>query len=105
MAWTFETLSEEAYPYVYWKRLSELKYGFLGEDARAAVETALRFTLSTEGVDTAIVGTAKPNRWQQNADLVAKGHYHRNYMMRLEHDGKKSPEQIGLAGLNKMHIF
>ncbi|WP_342570258.1 aldo/keto reductase [Paenibacillus sp. FSL R5-0749] len=73
VAWTFETLSEEAYPYVYWKRLSELKYGFLGEDARAAVETALRFTLSTEGVDTAIVGTAKPNRWQQNADLVAKG--------------------------------
>lgn len=25
-------------------------------------------------------------------------------MMRLEHDGKKSPEQIGLAGLN-LEIF
>ncbi|SEA76045.1 aldo/keto reductase [Paenibacillus sp. 276b] len=72
-AWTYDSLPEEAYAFVYWKRLSELGYGFLGKDAQAAVETALRFTLSTEGVDTAIVGTAKPNRWQQNADLVAKG--------------------------------
>ncbi|MEO2202721.1 aldo/keto reductase [Paenibacillus pabuli] len=73
-AWTFDTLSEDAYPFVYWRRLQELGYGFLtGNDVQAAVETALRFTLSTEGVDTAIVGTTKPNRWQQNADLVAKG--------------------------------
>ncbi|NUU79419.1 aldo/keto reductase [Paenibacillus xylanilyticus] len=73
-AWTYDTLSEDAYPFVYWRRLQELGYGFLsGDNAQAAVETALRFTLSTEGVDTAIVGTTKPNRWQQNADLVAKG--------------------------------
>ncbi|WP_337031122.1 aldo/keto reductase [Paenibacillus illinoisensis] len=73
-AWTFDTLPEDAYPFLYWKRLQELGYGFLtGNDVQAAVETALRFTLSTEGVDTAIVGTTKPNRWQQNADLVAKG--------------------------------
>lgn len=73
-AWTFDTLSEDAYPFVYWRRLQELGYGFLtGNDVQSAVETALRFTLSTEGVDTAIVGTTKPNRWQQNADLVAKG--------------------------------
>lgn len=73
-AWTFDTLPEDAYPFVYWRRLQELGYGFLAaNDVQAAVETALRFTLSTEGVDTAIVGTTKPNRWQQNADLVAKG--------------------------------
>ncbi|MBM6387527.1 aldo/keto reductase [Paenibacillus illinoisensis] len=73
-AWTFDTLPEDAYPFVYWRRLQELGYGFLaGNDVQAAVETALRFTLSTEGVDTAIVGTTKPNRWQQNADLIAKG--------------------------------
>ncbi|WP_416295523.1 aldo/keto reductase [Paenibacillus illinoisensis] len=73
-AWTFDTLPEDAYPFVYWRRLQELGYGFLaGNDVQAAVETALRFTLSTKGVDTAIVGTTKPNRWQQNADLVAKG--------------------------------
>ncbi|PAF33688.1 aldo/keto reductase [Paenibacillus sp. 7516] len=73
-AWMFDTLSEDAYPFVYWRRLQELGYGFLtGNDVQSAVETALRFTLSTEGVDTAIVGTTKPNRWQQNADLVAKG--------------------------------
>ncbi|MEW4427636.1 aldo/keto reductase [Paenibacillus illinoisensis] len=73
-AWTFDTLPEDAYPFVYWRRLQELGYGFLaGNDVQSAVETALRFTLSTEGVDTAIVGTTKPNRWQQNADLIAKG--------------------------------
>lgn len=73
-AWTFDTLPEDAYPFVYWRRLQELGYGFLtGNDVQSAFETALRFTLSTEGVDTAIVGTTKPNRWQQNADLIAKG--------------------------------
>ncbi|PAD33371.1 aldo/keto reductase [Paenibacillus sp. 7523-1] len=73
-AWTFDTLPEDAYPFVYWRRLQELGYGFLaGNDVQSAVETALRFTLSTEGVDTAIVGTTKPNRWQQNADLIANG--------------------------------
>ncbi|MDR6721848.1 aryl-alcohol dehydrogenase-like predicted oxidoreductase [Paenibacillus amylolyticus] len=73
-AWTHETLPEKDYSYVYWKRLKELDYAFLKDtDVQKAVETALRFTLSTEGVDTAIVGTSKPNRWQQNADLVSQG--------------------------------
>lgn len=73
VAWMYDKVTEEDYAYHYWKRLKELKYDFLAEDAERVVEIALRFTLSTEGVDTAIVGTVKPDRWLQNAELVAKG--------------------------------
>ncbi|MDQ0194284.1 aryl-alcohol dehydrogenase-like predicted oxidoreductase [Paenibacillus wynnii] len=55
-AWTYESMDETAYPYIYWNRLRDLGYGFLA-DHQKGVETALRFTLSTPGVHTAIVGT------------------------------------------------
>ncbi|KUP23674.1 aldo/keto reductase [Paenibacillus sp. DMB5] len=71
-AWMFESMDESEYPFIYWNRLRELSYGFLA-DPQESVETALRFTLSTPGVHTAIVGTTKPERWQQNAGLLSKG--------------------------------
>lgn len=71
-AWAFESFAETDYPYIYWKRLQELNFGFL-EVVQHGVETALRFTLSTPGVHTAIVGTRNPDRWKQNAALLEKG--------------------------------
>ncbi|MCM3783808.1 aldo/keto reductase [Neobacillus mesonae] len=73
VAWTYDTLEETAYPFVYWNRLRDLNYGFLGEANKEAIAKALRFTLSVPGVDTAIVGTQKPNRWQENAELLGEG--------------------------------
>ncbi|WDH81047.1 aldo/keto reductase [Paenibacillus urinalis] len=70
VAWTYDTLEETAYPFVYWNRLRDLNYGFLGESNEEVIAKALGFTLSVPGVDTAIVGTKKPNRWQENADLL-----------------------------------
>jgi hypothetical protein len=60
-----------AYHRTYWERLQQLDYDFVTSDD--AVATALRFTLSLPGVSTAIVGTAKPDRWQQNAKLLDAG--------------------------------
>ncbi|MFU1792974.1 aldo/keto reductase [Paenibacillus azoreducens] len=69
VAWTYETLPEKAYPYVYWQRLKKLQYDFL-TDSERAVLTALRFALNVPGVSTAIVGTQKPGRWSENAKLL-----------------------------------
>jgi aryl-alcohol dehydrogenase-like predicted oxidoreductase len=73
VAWRYARRPSEPYDQAYWSRLRALRYDFLAEDAATAVGTALRFTLSAPGVHTAIVGTARPGRWRQNAALLTAG--------------------------------
>ncbi|MEZ5275237.1 MAG: aldo/keto reductase [Opitutaceae bacterium] len=71
-AWQYAS-ERDADPYArpYFRRLKDLDYPFLTGDVATGVDVALRFTLSTPGVHTAIVGTTKPGRWQQNAAIAA----------------------------------
>lgn len=73
VAWRVEMLPEDDYGYVYGARLKELKFPLTREPLHEAAAMALRFTLSVPGVATAIVGTRKPGRWQENAAQVVRG--------------------------------
>jgi len=72
-AWRHARKPAEPYDQTYWSRLRTLDYPFLRDTPDTGVATALRFTLSVPGVHTAIVGTTKPGRWQQNAALLQPG--------------------------------
>ncbi len=56
----------DAYSRPYWDRLQALDYDFIRGDAEDSIAIALRFTLGTAGVTTAIVGTTRPERIAQN---------------------------------------
>jgi aryl-alcohol dehydrogenase-like predicted oxidoreductase len=73
-AWKEQHKPIDAYHHVYWDRLTKLHYDFIRQrPLEESIAHALRFTLSVPGVHTAIVGTAKPERWSQNAKMVATG--------------------------------
>jgi aryl-alcohol dehydrogenase-like predicted oxidoreductase len=69
-AWKYSTLPDNDYHQEYWRRLQKLRYDFLGDNV---AEVALRFTLTTPSVHTAIVGTTRPERWAENARIVEQG--------------------------------
>jgi aryl-alcohol dehydrogenase-like predicted oxidoreductase len=71
--WRHKELPPDSYHHEYWHRIRKLQFDFLKKSLEEATATALRFTLSVDGIDTMIVGTTKPNRWQENARFVAEG--------------------------------
>jgi len=71
--WRHDSKPTESYHHEYWDRIQKLKFDFTNKSLEEATATALRFTLSIPGVDTLIVGTTKPNRWQENAKFIAQG--------------------------------
>jgi aryl-alcohol dehydrogenase-like predicted oxidoreductase len=73
-AWKTGHKPIQGYHHEYWERLRKLNYEFLrNTDLEKTIGIALRFTLSVPGVHTAIVGTKKPERWQENAKLLEPG--------------------------------
>jgi aryl-alcohol dehydrogenase-like predicted oxidoreductase len=72
-AWRTGKKPASSYHHEYWRRLRELDYDFLRAPLSESIAIALRFTLSLDGVHTAIVGTTSPERWAQNAALLAHG--------------------------------
>jgi aryl-alcohol dehydrogenase-like predicted oxidoreductase len=74
VAWKESHKPIDSYHHVYWSRLNKLRYDFIRHlPLEESIAHALRFTLSVPEVHTAIVGTTKPERWQENARFVAEG--------------------------------
>src|SRR5437588_7081327 len=79
VAWKTGHRPMDSYHHEYWERLRKLNYDFLQRsDQEKAIAIALRFTLSVPGVHTAIVGTTKPERGQENARLLESRPLHQN---------------------------
>ena len=77
--WRYDDKPQNGYVVEYWRRLQELKYEFASGEARAKqgsdgpAAIAMRFTAMQPGVHVLIVGTSKPERWKQNAELMKAG--------------------------------
>jgi aryl-alcohol dehydrogenase-like predicted oxidoreductase len=71
-AWKTSSKPGDPYLVPYWERLQRLHYDFINGTGDS-FSKALRFTLSVPGVNVAIVGTTKPGRWKENAEMLAEG--------------------------------
>jgi aryl-alcohol dehydrogenase-like predicted oxidoreductase len=68
-AWKTGNKPINSYHHQYYERLRKLNFDFL-HNREESIAIALRFVLSVPGVHTAIVGTTKPERCQENARLL-----------------------------------
>ena len=71
--WRNSEKPSDEYHHEYWDRIQQLKYEFLNKSLEEATAMALRFTMTIPGIDTMIVGTTRPRRWQENARYVSEG--------------------------------
>jgi aryl-alcohol dehydrogenase-like predicted oxidoreductase len=71
--WRHTTRPGDSYVHEYWDRIQKLNFEFLDLPLEESIGIAIRFTLSIPGVATAIVGTTRADRWQQNAAYVDQG--------------------------------
>ena len=71
--WRHDAKPSDSYHHEYWDRIQKLKFDFLNKSLEEATAIALRFTMTIPGIDTMIVGTTRPKRWQENAKYVAEG--------------------------------
>jgi aryl-alcohol dehydrogenase-like predicted oxidoreductase len=71
--WRHKEKPADSYHHEYWNRIEKLKFDFLNKSTEEITAIALRFTMAIPGVDTMIVGTTRPQRWQENARYVAEG--------------------------------
>src|SRR6184192_245278 len=70
-AWKTGHKPINSYHHEYYERLRKLNFDFLRNgSAEESIAIALRFVLSVPGVHSAIVGTTKPERFQENARLL-----------------------------------
>ncbi len=85
-AWKEKHKPIDSYHHTYWDRLRKLHYDFIQQrPVEESIAHALRFTLSVPGVQTAIVGTARPERWPQNAQMVEAGLLNENEFAGIRH--------------------
>jgi aryl-alcohol dehydrogenase-like predicted oxidoreductase len=98
VAWKTGHRPMDSYHHEYWERLRKLNYDFLQSfDQEKTIAMALRFTLSVPGVHTAIVGTTKPERWQENARLLEAGPLNETEFQAIRHRWEEVAPRIWIG--------